>query len=372
MSAIIRPWQLLLVGMAGFIRRQQLEVIEYLTEENRVLQEQIGTRRLRFTDRQRRRLAAKARQLGRKALRELATIVTPDTLLRWHRRLVAMKYDGNARRGPGRPSPIMNIRGVGGTWAGGGIAIGASLVVAWVLDIQWGLNAHIIQTVVVVALVVGVIAFLIHTKGGHGRFLMAPTSNETASVRHDMSDLYDNRRVAKGLQRGLRRVRREADHLHEQPEDASDVMSQLRRMLPAEGWLTERMAQLRAKAHGVREGHVARIEEIRHVFAKLSTKEKKAASQEMAERFKELQLDQRLERLDKSVAANEQQVKQLTRQAQQALTQRDYKNLSHLLKAAEKLQKHNSGLLKFIERAEHRLSVIAKHAAKSASEVSHA
>src|SRR3954453_10336508 len=60
-------------------------------------------RRLRLTDNQRRRLAAKAKGLGRKLLADLATIVTPETLLRWHRQLVAQKYDGSAKRGPGRP-----------------------------------------------------------------------------------------------------------------------------------------------------------------------------------------------------------------------------------------------------------------------------
>ena len=92
MRSIPRPWQLLLVGLAGWIRRRQLDVIEYLREENRVLREQMGKRRWRFTDDQRRRLAAKAKGLGRRVLRELGTIVTPDTLLRWHRRLIAVKY----------------------------------------------------------------------------------------------------------------------------------------------------------------------------------------------------------------------------------------------------------------------------------------
>jgi len=72
-------------------------------EENRVLREQIGSRRLRFTEDQRRRLAGKAKRLGRKLLHEIATIVTPETLLAWHRRLIAKKYDGSANRGPGRP-----------------------------------------------------------------------------------------------------------------------------------------------------------------------------------------------------------------------------------------------------------------------------
>ena len=68
-----------------------------------MLREQLGRRRLRLTDDQRRRLAAKAKGLGRKLLAEVATIVTPETLLAWHRKLIAQKYDGTAQRGPGRP-----------------------------------------------------------------------------------------------------------------------------------------------------------------------------------------------------------------------------------------------------------------------------
>jgi transposase InsO family protein len=54
-------------------------------------------------------LAAKAKALGRRALRKLDTIVTPDTLLRWHRQLIARKYDGSAKRGPGRPGIIKEV-----------------------------------------------------------------------------------------------------------------------------------------------------------------------------------------------------------------------------------------------------------------------
>ena len=57
-------------------------------EENRVLRRQLGGRRLRLTDDDRRKLAARAYRLGRAALCEVATIVTPDTLLRWHRQLI--------------------------------------------------------------------------------------------------------------------------------------------------------------------------------------------------------------------------------------------------------------------------------------------
>jgi len=85
------------------MNQQQQQAIEYLREENNVLREQLGGRRLRFTDEQRRPLAVKAKGLGHRALAAVATIVTPETLLAWHRKLIARKYDGSARRGPGRP-----------------------------------------------------------------------------------------------------------------------------------------------------------------------------------------------------------------------------------------------------------------------------
>ena len=88
---------------AGWINRDQQKIIDYLIEEIRVYQELCKGHRLRFTDKQRRRLGVKARALGRKALEQFASIVTPDTLLRWFRSLVARKYDGTSKRRPGRP-----------------------------------------------------------------------------------------------------------------------------------------------------------------------------------------------------------------------------------------------------------------------------
>ena len=72
--------------------------------------EQLGGKRLRLNDDQRRRLAARAKKLGRKVLKEVASLVTPDTLLTWHRRLIARKYDGSSKRGPGRPPLAARIK----------------------------------------------------------------------------------------------------------------------------------------------------------------------------------------------------------------------------------------------------------------------
>lgn len=81
---------------AGWVNSRQLEVIDYLRGENRVLREQIVGRRLRFTDDQRRRLAVKGKIVGRHRLGEFAGLVTPETLLRWYRELIARKYDGHS------------------------------------------------------------------------------------------------------------------------------------------------------------------------------------------------------------------------------------------------------------------------------------
>ena len=100
---VLDPFRFVVISIAGWMNHQQQQALDYLREENRVLREQLGGRRLRFTDDQRRRLAAKAKGLGRRALSRVATIVTPETLLAWHRKLIARKYDGSASRGAGRP-----------------------------------------------------------------------------------------------------------------------------------------------------------------------------------------------------------------------------------------------------------------------------
>jgi transposase InsO family protein len=103
MSTVFDPFSVLVVSIAGWMNQHQQHVIQYLIEENRVLREQIGNRRIRLNDDQRRRLAINAKRLGRSVLSQIATIVTPETLLAWHRRLIARKYDGSAFRSPGRP-----------------------------------------------------------------------------------------------------------------------------------------------------------------------------------------------------------------------------------------------------------------------------
>ena len=101
--------QFLILTTAGWLNRQQEDSINDLREENRVLREQLGGKRIRFTDSQRRRLAMRGKRLGRKVLMGLTGIATPDTILRWYRQLIAKKYDGSSRRGRGRPRTPCHI-----------------------------------------------------------------------------------------------------------------------------------------------------------------------------------------------------------------------------------------------------------------------
>ncbi len=104
MNFVLQPWQLFFLVLASWINRQQQEVIEYLRTENQVLKEKLGKRRILLNDDQRRRLAVKGKILGRKRLTEMGTLFTPDTILRWHRQLVAKKWDYSDRqKRAGRP-----------------------------------------------------------------------------------------------------------------------------------------------------------------------------------------------------------------------------------------------------------------------------
>jgi transposase InsO family protein len=100
-----KPWTFFMVAIAGWMNRQQQEAIEYLREENRVLREKLGHKRILLNDAQKRRLAEAAAKLGRDLLRQFGTLFSPETLLKWQRTLVARKYDGSDRRGKRGPKP---------------------------------------------------------------------------------------------------------------------------------------------------------------------------------------------------------------------------------------------------------------------------
>ena len=111
MNALFQPWQLLFATLCGWVNERQQRTIEFQNAQIETLLQKLGKKRILLTDDQRRVLAVKAKGIGRKTLQQLTTIVTPDTILRWHRELVAKKWDYSDRRTkkPGRPSIAAEI-----------------------------------------------------------------------------------------------------------------------------------------------------------------------------------------------------------------------------------------------------------------------
>jgi transposase InsO family protein len=101
-------FRMLLAALVGWLDQRPQAAVAYLVEENRILRGHVRGR-LRLTDEERRRLAGHGHRLGRRRLGAVATIVTPDTILRWHRQLIARKWTYAKRRG-GRPGVLAEIR----------------------------------------------------------------------------------------------------------------------------------------------------------------------------------------------------------------------------------------------------------------------
>ena len=107
-----RSWTILLAMLAGWINRHQQDVIEYLQAENAILKNKLGKKRIILTDQQRITLAVLAKKIGRKGLSEICSVFSPDTLLKWHRKLIAKKYDGSKNRKFGRPQISDELRNI--------------------------------------------------------------------------------------------------------------------------------------------------------------------------------------------------------------------------------------------------------------------
>jgi hypothetical protein len=287
-----------------------------------------------------------------------------------------------------------SIRQVGGSWAGAGIALGVSILIAEALGMHIPIPAELISTLVAVALILGVLAFLRHDhphpflrhdhphpflrhdhphpflRHDRGHPFLPRVQTRLPESKPDMSRLFRERHLSDAIERRLNGLEKQSKAFRDRPDEAEDIVQQMKKMLPAEGYLTERMAQLRAKAHQIRNGHIARLDETRHVFATLPTPAKKKAAAELAAGYDQMiGIDTRLERLDKAVAENERRVRELTQKARERATRYDHRGLVDCLKHAERLQKHNSRLFKIIERTEARLTALARQIAARAKQV---
>ena len=265
------------------------------------------------------------------------------------------------------------LRKVGGSIGAFAVALAIGLVAVSLMGDSAPMAADAVYSLVVLFLLIGFVALAIHAHG-YAPLAGAPrmARRERLEADREVRRLYRDRVLGKKIGKQLRRLRKDTELLGDTNGDSTNVMLQIRRLLPEQGWLTEQIARLREKTHHARNGHVARIEELRHLIRDLPTEARKRASDELKTRYAEVDLDRRLERLDRAVAENEKRIRDLTREARDAVARREFRRVDGLLKAAKKLQSESNDILKRIVRTERKLTELAEKAVREvAAEVSH-
>lgn len=257
-----------------------------------------------------------------------------------------------------------SLKLVAGRISSAAFALVACIAIAWTLGAGDWVQPELTALVLVATAVLAIGGFLAH-RAHHP--VDQPQAPET---RRYETELRDTRNVAGRITRRLSRVRRKIRGLRRHPDRATGVMVRLRQVLPEEGRLTSRLSRLRAQAHQIRQGNVARIHEVREAIQRLPKLARRKAGEELAARYQELQLDVRMERLDRAAAAIEQRVRELTLAAQRSLTDGKREQAEEMIQRAVKLQRQASRLLKLIERTEHRIQTLAREIVEKHAEVS--
>lgn len=262
------------------------------------------------------------------------------------------------------------IRQIGGSWAGAGITLGVCILVVMMLGINAPIDPQMVYGIMITGLVIGFLALLLHHRVGYSQTLYLPSTRaEIPAIRDDLARQYRNRCLSEQLANSFRKLRRDTELLGDQPQKASDLLVQLQRILPAEGYLTEQMARLRKKAHQIRNGHIAKLDETKHVYRNMPTSVKKQAAADLAARYQQLiDMDQRLERLDTLVAENESKIRRLTCQAKESVEKKEFRRFDDIIKTAEKLQASNSEIFVTIDQMEQKLSMLAQSIANEIKE----
>jgi len=259
------------------------------------------------------------------------------------------------------------VQTTGGRMAGLALAIAAGVAMALTLGVPLLLDSGLLLLIALLGGLTGLILLLVHLRPPPDESRRPRT--ESVTVYRQLEDVRQERSTAELLTRRLHDLRVEAQWVGNRPELAEDIRLQLERILPQEGALTERLAQLRARCHHLRNGDAARFEQLRRIVRQLTPEGRQHMNERLSAAYEALRLDTRLERLDHAVAELERRVRQLTARAQQHLAAYDYRNVPALLEEAEHLQAHNVRLLRIIERTEARLLNAVNHLAAETPEV---
>ena len=169
--------------------------------------------------------------------------------------------------------------------------------------------------------------------------------------------MYTDRRLSGYISGQLRKLRKTTELLGDKNSQSTDLILQLQRILPEQGFLSGRMTGLRKKAHLMRNGHIAKIKEIKTLCRQLGPLQKQKVSRQMIEYYQnQTDLDRRLERLEGIITNIEKQSRDLIIRAQICVKNNDFKQYDHFIKKAAKMQDRVTHIIKVIIRTEKNLS----------------
>lgn len=257
---------------------------------------------------------------------------------------------------------FQSLKQIGGSIAGGAIALSACLLIGSLLGLPWPVGGGLILSFILLSLLAGLTAFALHnSQAGRAGSSVQPSVG-LGDSHVDVSDLLGSRDASASVEEELEHLQRSSAELGRGDGSDQRFRQRLQRLLLVEGALTQRLAALRAKACRVRKGEAHRIDQLSKDVARLPPAQRKQANQRIRELYREAEIQKRIDRLDAAVAATEKRVRRLTFQANEALDTHRYDRVPQLLAEAIKLQKHNSRLIERIEATEAKMLASAKNA----------
>jgi len=243
------------------------------------------------------------------------------------------------------------------------------LIAATLPRTYWFFDYQTVFDLVLACWLLILIWVLIHNKYPHRSVPAVRIRDYTEADDADdqIRQMYNDRRLSRKISGQLRKLRKPSELLGDKNSQSTNLVLQLKRILPQQGYLAGRMTSLRKKAHLMRNGHIARTKEIKKLCRQLEPLQKRRVSRQMIEYYKnETDLDRRLERLEGLIADIEKQSRELVLHAQNCVKDNDFKRYDHFVKKATKLQDRVTHIIKVIVRTEKKLSATASKIVREA------
>lgn len=265
------------------------------------------------------------------------------------------------------------IRRIGGDWAGAAIALGAAAMIGTVLNMPWPIADRTVGAVAVLILILGAgMWWLHHTPSSPSNLISRfqgdrrPALAAFKNTRRQVHDLDDVRRLERQLDRSMDELGQQVRKPDDSPSAVAAIRQKLNEMIPAEGVLTRRLADLRSRAVFAERGHLARLRKLTAEIPKMTPEQARQAAMQVRQAYKAAGFYRRIERLDAAAVQAERKIQRLTAQAEAYANIGQTKPMQKLIEDATKLQHQVDRLFSQIERDERKLLGLVAAAANKA------